>query len=110
MSNRTLAGTGKAPADDNDKHGPSGTSDSGSAPAGRPDDETDTVSSATGERVSVDPDEQARTGSDVLPDEVVDEERLARSHPGDDEGDATPSPWDGPLASPRERSRNGQRR
>ncbi len=94
MSNSTLLGADETPADDSAKHGklgPSDTSDSGSDLAGLPDDETDTDSGGTGERVSVNPDEQAHTGSDVLPDEVVDEERLARSRPGDDEGDATPS-------------------
>ncbi|MDX3907260.1 MAG: MatE family transporter [Pigmentiphaga sp.] len=93
MANSTLLETPESPPDDSSKHGklgPSDTSDSGSDLAGLPDDEALTDSGGTGERVSVNPDEEERTGSDVLPDEVVDEERLARSRPGDDEDDATP--------------------
>ncbi|OVZ57974.1 hypothetical protein CDO44_16490 [Pigmentiphaga sp. NML080357] len=92
MANSTVLGTTESQPDDSSKHGklgPSDTSDSGSDLAGLPDDEAGTDSGGTGERVSVDPEEEERTGSDVLPDEVVDEERLARSHPGDDEDDAT---------------------
>ncbi|VCU69845.1 hypothetical protein PIGHUM_01910 [Pigmentiphaga humi] len=69
--------------------GPSDTSDSGSDLAGLPPDPAGTDASHTGERASVDPDDETRTGSDVLPDEVVDEESAVRSHPGDDEDDAT---------------------
>ena len=76
MSNGILPGTNKSQPERSD-------------PAGRPEDKAGTDSSKTGEPLSVDPDEEERTGADVLPDEVVDEERLARSHPGDDEDDAT---------------------
>jgi len=92
MSNSTLSGTGESLPEDSGKSGklgPSDTSDSGSDLAGLPEDEAGTDSGKTGERLSVDPDEEERTGADVLPDEVVDEERLARSPPGDDEDDAT---------------------
>lgn len=91
MANSTVLGTGESEPEDSSKQGklgPSDTSDSGSDLAGLPEDEAGTDSAGTGERGSVDP-EEGRVGSDVLPDEVVDEERLARSHPGDDEGDAS---------------------
>lgn len=90
MTHSSVLGAPDA-APDEDKTGalgPSDTSDSGSDLAGLPDEATDTDSGGTGERGSVDPQEE-QAGSDVLPDEVVDEERLVRSHPGDNEEDAT---------------------
>lgn len=69
--------------------GHSDSSDSGSDTAGLPRTDSDTDSSGTGERVSVDPDDEDPSGGDLVPDEVVDEERVARSAPGDSEGDAT---------------------
>ena len=93
MATSSLLNTPDEPLDPRDQHGrkgPSDSSDSGSDLAGLPADaDTDSDMAHTGERPSVDPEEEERTGADVLPDEVVDEERLARSRPGDDEEDAT---------------------
>ncbi|MPS29338.1 MAG: hypothetical protein E2576_07545 [Alcaligenaceae bacterium] len=83
MSTRTLPATGENRPGDSAKNGKPGPGDpagSGSVP-GLPEDKAATGPAGL--------DEEERTGSDVLPDEVVDEERLARSHPGDDEDDAT---------------------
>ncbi len=68
--------------------GPSDTSDSGSDTAGLPNTRSDTDSQGTGDRASVDPDMDGETGPDIIPDEIVDEETVARESPGDEEEDA----------------------
>ncbi|GAA4327973.1 hypothetical protein GCM10023144_13270 [Pigmentiphaga soli] len=69
--------------------GPSDASDSGSDVAGLGGSDSDTDSAGTGERVSVRPGEDDPTGGDLVPDDVVEEEELVRSNPGDsDDTDA----------------------
>ncbi len=57
--------------------------------SGRFDSNAKPGSGGADEQTSMNPGEEEKTGSAVLPDEVVDEERLVRSHPGDREDDAT---------------------